>query len=61
MDWKMILIGLAMVSAGGFLAWRLRGTSFLAQAGPGCMMAFALLLMLTGVLTSAIGVLFRAG
>jgi len=57
----MILIGLAMVAAGGFLAWRLRGTSFLAQAGPGCMMAFALLLMLTGVLTSAIGFLFHAG
>lgn len=61
MDWKMILIGVAMLIAGGFLAWRLRKSKFSTEAGPGCMMAFALLLLLTGVLTLVVGLVFRVG
>lgn len=59
MDWKMILIGLAMVIAGGFLSWRLRKTKFGTETGPGCLMAFALLLLLTGVIAAVIGFLFK--
>lgn len=61
MDWKMILIGAAMLIAGGFLAWRLRKTKFSTEMGPGCVMAFALLLMLTGVIAAVIGFLFKVG
>jgi len=61
MDWKMILIGAAMLIAGGFLAWRLRKSKFSTETGPGCMMAFALLLLLTGVLAAIVGFVFKAG
>jgi hypothetical protein len=60
MDWKMILIGLAMAIAGGFLSWRLRKTKFSTDLGPGCLMAFALLLLLTGVIAAVIGITFKA-
>lgn len=59
MDWKMILIGLAMVIAGGFLSWRLRKTKFSTEMGPGCLMAFSLLLLLTGVIAAVIGLMFK--
>lgn len=59
MDWKMIAIGLAMMVAGGFLAWRLRKTKFSAEMGPGCAMAFALLMLLTGVLAVFVGFLVK--
>lgn len=58
MDWKMIAIGAAMLVAGGFLAWRLRKSKFSTEAGPGCIMSFALLLLLTGVLTTIVGFVF---
>lgn len=61
MDWKLLLIGLAMMAAGGFLAWRFRKSKFGSEAGPGCVMAFALLLLLTGILTLIVGLLFRIG
>lgn len=61
MDWKMIAIGLAMLVAGGFLAWRLRKSKFSTEAGPGCIMAFALLLLLTGVLAVIVGLVFKSG
>lgn len=61
MDWKMIAIGLAMLVAGGFLAWRLRKSKFGSEAGPGCIMAFALLLLLTGVLAVIVGLVFKSG
>ncbi len=59
MDLKMILIGLAMMLAGGFLAWRLRKTKFSVDMGPGCAMAFALLLLVTGVLAAIVGLVFK--
>lgn len=59
MDWKLLLIGLVMLVAGGFLAFRFRKSSFGSQAGPGCAMAFALLLMLTGILTLFVGFIFK--
>ncbi len=57
----MILIGLAMLIAGGFLAWRLRKSKFSTDMGPGCLMAFALLMLLTGLAAAVIGFLFKTG
>lgn len=59
MDWKMLLISAAMLVAGGLLAWRYRGSKFGSEAGPGCAMAFALLLLLTGAMTLIVALLFR--
>lgn len=55
MDWKLLVIGAVMLVAGGFLAWRFRQSKFGSEPGPGCAMAFALLLMLTGVMTLVVG------
>lgn len=55
MDWKLLLIGAVMLVAGGFLAWRFRQSKFGSEPGPGCAMAFALLLMMTGVMTLVVG------
>lgn len=60
MDWKLLLIGAVMLVAGGFLSWRFRKSNFGTQAGPGCAMAVALLLMLTGVLTLIVGFIFKS-
>ncbi len=59
MDWKLLVIGAVMLVAGGFLAWRFRQSKFGSEPGPGCAMAFALLLMLTGVMTLVVGLVFR--
>ncbi|MEQ1783048.1 MAG: hypothetical protein ABMA14_16950 [Hyphomonadaceae bacterium] len=59
MDWKLLLIGTVMLIAGGVLAWRFRKSSFGSQAGPGCAMAVALLMLLTGVLTLCVGLFFK--
>ncbi len=61
MDWKLLLIGLVMLAAGGFLAWRFRKSKFGSEPGPGCAMAFALILLMTGLLTLIVGLVFRAG
>jgi hypothetical protein len=58
MDWKMLLISAAMLVAGGLLAWRYRGSKFGSEPGPGCAMAVALLLLLTGAMTLIVA-LFR--
>lgn len=60
MDWKLLLIGAVMMLGGGFLAWRFRASNYRTQTGPGCAMAFALLMLLTGVLTFALGFLYHA-
>ncbi len=59
MDWKMLLISAAMLVAGGLLAWRYRGSKFGSEPGPGCAMAVALLLLLTGAMTLIVALLFR--
>jgi hypothetical protein len=59
MDWKMLLIGAVMLVAGGLLAFRFRQSKFGSEPGPGCAMAFALLLMLTGAMTLVVGVVFK--
>ncbi len=59
MDWKMLLISAAMLVAGGLLAWRFRGSKFGSEPGPGCAMAVALLLLLTGAMTLIVALLFR--
>lgn len=59
MDWKMLLIGAVMLVAGGFLAWRFRNSKFGSEPGPGCAMAFALILLLTGVTTLIVAAVFR--
>ena len=48
-----------MLVAGGLLAWRYRGSKFGTEPGPGCAMAVALLMLLTGVLTLFVTLLFR--
>jgi LPXTG-motif cell wall-anchored protein len=58
-DWKLIVIGLVMLVLGGLLAWRFRKAKFGSEPGPGCAMAVALLLLLTGVLTLFVGLVFR--
>jgi hypothetical protein len=59
MDWKLLLIGAVMLVLGGLLAWRFRKAKFGTEPGPGCAMAVALLLLLTGVLTVFMGFVFR--
>jgi hypothetical protein len=59
MDWKLLLIGAVMLVAGGFLAWRFRASKYGTELGPGCAMAFALILMLTGILSMGVGLLFK--
>ena len=59
MDWKLLLISAVMLVAGGLLAWRYRGSKFGSEPGPGCAMALALLLMLTGAMTLIVGLVFR--
>ncbi len=59
MDWKLLLISAVMLVAGGLLAWRYRGSKFGTEPGPGCAMAVALLLLLTGLLTLFVTLLFR--
>ncbi len=59
MDWKLLLIGTAMTVLGGFLMFRFRRSNFRKETGPGCIMAFAMLLVLTGVLTVGISFMMR--
>jgi hypothetical protein len=59
MDWKLLLISAVMLVAGGLLAWRYRASKFGSEPGPGCAMAFALLLMLTGAMALIVGLVFR--
>lgn len=59
MDWKLLLIGAVMLVAGGALAWRYRASKFGSEPGPGCAMAFALLLLMTGILTLFVALVFR--
>ena len=59
MDWKMLLISAAMLVAGGLLAWRFRNSKYGSETGPGCAMAVALLLLLTGLTTLVVALLFR--
>ncbi len=59
MDWKLLLIGGVMLVAGGLLAWRFRSSPYRTESGPGCAMAFALLLLLTGLLTMGVGLIFK--
>jgi hypothetical protein len=61
MDWKMLLISVVMLVAGGALAWRFRKSKYASEPGPGCAMAVALLLLLTGLLTLIVALVFRVG
>jgi len=55
----MLLIGAVMLVAGIALAWRFRKSKFGSEPGPGCAMAFALLLLMTGAMTIVVGLVFR--
>jgi hypothetical protein len=57
MDWKLLLIGLAMTLVGGFIIWRFRNSSFNKELAPGCFMALGILLAGTGVLAALFGLL----
>ena len=60
MDWKLLLIGVVMMVAGGGLAWRFRRSKYTSDMGAGCVMAFALILLMTGFLTVGLGFAFKA-
>jgi LPXTG-motif cell wall-anchored protein len=57
MDWKLLLIGLVLTLAGGFVIWRFRKSSFNKDLAPGCAMALGIFLAGTGVLTAIFGLL----
>jgi hypothetical protein len=57
MDWKLLLIGLALTLVGGFIVWRFRTSSFNKDLAPGCAMALGILLLGTGLLTAIFGLL----
>lgn len=59
MDWKVLLVGMVMLVAGGALAWRFRASKFGSEPGPGCAMAVALLLLMTGILMVFVALMFR--
>ena len=59
MDWKVLLVGMVMLVAGGALAWRFRASKFGSELGPGCAMAVALLLLMTGILMVFVALMFR--
>jgi hypothetical protein len=58
-DWKLLLIGALMTVAGGFIIFRFRRTNYSRETGPGCIMAFGMLLLLTGILSVGISFLLR--
>ncbi len=60
MDWKLLLSGVVMMIAGGLLAWRFRKSKYASDLSAGCVMAFALILLMTGVLTVGLGFAFKA-
>lgn len=51
MDWKLVLAGLVIAAIGGFVVWRFRKSNFNRQLGAGCVMAFGLVTLGTGLLT----------
>ncbi len=59
MDWKLLLIGALMTVGGGFLMFRFRRSDYSTEAGPGCIMSFAILLTMTGVLAALVSFLMR--
>lgn len=59
MDWKLLLIGALITVAGGFLIFRFRRTNYSKEAGPGCIMAFAILLTMTGLLATLFSFIMR--
>jgi hypothetical protein len=59
MDWKLLLIGTGMTLLGGFLMFRFRRSNFRKDTGPGCLMAFSILLLLTGMLTVGLSFMMR--
>lgn len=60
MDWKLLLIGALMTVAGGFLIFRFRRMNYSKEAGPGCIMTFAILLTMTGLLAMLVSLIMRA-
>ena len=60
MDLKLILIGIAATALGGFISWRLRKSNYNKELGPGCAMAFGLLLALIGLISFALGFLLKS-
>ncbi len=51
MDWKLAIAGVVISAVGGFVVWRFRRSNFNNQLAPGCIMAFGILALLTGILT----------
>lgn len=57
MNIGLVLIGLAMTAAGGFIAWRFRRSDYMDKLAPGCAMALGLFLLLSGVCATVFGFL----
>ncbi len=59
MDWKLIIIGVALTALGGFIIWKFRKSRFNKEVAAGCFMSLGVLLVLTGVPTLLFGFLFK--
>ena len=51
MDWKLLLIGLALTAVGGLIVWRFRKSPFNKELPAGCVMSFGVLLVAVGLLS----------
>ena len=60
MDWKLLLIGIAMIAVGGLIIWRFRKSNLTKEIGPGCLMAFGLLLVGIGLLSTVFSFGFQS-
>ena len=59
MDWKLLLGGALMAMLGGFIVFRFRKSNYNRELGAGCLMAFGMLMLLTGILASGISFVTR--
>ena len=59
MDWKLLLGGALMAVLGGFIVFRFRKSNYTRELGAGCLMAFGMLMLLTGILASGISFIMR--
>lgn len=51
MDWKLLLIGIAMALVGAAICFRFRRSAFMSQLAPGLAMTLGIVLLTTGLLS----------
>ena len=59
MDWKLLLMGALMAVLGGFIVFRFRKSNFNRQLGAACFMTGGILLLMIGVIASAMSFLIH--